>query len=44
MQRAVHPLHEENILTIREVDEQIGTTTARYFATVFNEHYHCTPQ
>ena len=21
--------------------EQIGFTTARYFATVFNEHYHC---
>ena len=21
-----------------------SVTTARYFATVFNEHYHCTPQ
>jgi AraC-like DNA-binding protein len=29
---------------VREVSEQIGFTTARYFATVFNEHYHCTPQ
>jgi AraC-like DNA-binding protein len=44
LQRAVYLLHEENTLTIREVSEQIGFTTARYFATVFNEHYHCTPQ
>jgi AraC-like DNA-binding protein len=31
-------------LTIRQVAEQIGFTTARYFATVFHEHYHRTPQ
>jgi AraC family L-rhamnose operon regulatory protein RhaS len=44
LQRAVYLLREENTLTIRQVAEQIGFTTARYFATVFNEHYHCTPQ
>lgn len=44
LQRAVHLLREENTLTIRQVAEQIGFTTARYFATVFHEHYHRTPQ
>lgn len=44
LRQAVCGLCEENTLTIREVSEQIGFTTARYFATVFNEHYHCTPQ
>jgi hypothetical protein len=28
----------------RGMSMQIGFTTARYFATVFNEHDHCTPQ
>ncbi len=44
LERAAFLLREESAWTIRQIAEQIGFTTARYFATVFNEHYHCTPQ
>ncbi|HUT94223.1 MAG TPA: helix-turn-helix transcriptional regulator [Thermoguttaceae bacterium] len=44
LERAARLLREESTLTIRQIAEQIGFTTARYFATVFNEHCHCTPQ
>ena len=44
LERAANLLQEESILTIRQIAEQVGFTTVRYFATVFNEHYHCTPQ
>ena len=44
LERAANLLQEESTLTIRQIAEQVGFTTARYFATVFNERYHCTPQ
>ena len=44
LERAAQFLQKEGTLTIRQIAEQIGFTTARYLATVFNERYHCTPQ
>jgi AraC family L-rhamnose operon regulatory protein RhaS len=44
LERAAHLWQKKGTLTIRQFAEQNGFTTARYFATVFNELYHCTPQ